>query len=259
MSISDADIERFANLITLGGNMTIYERQQLIMKYLNENHFATVKELSLFVYSSEASVRRDIKSLADKGYLEQIYGGVVIPEYANGVVPLHVRDSSNSAVKEEIAKRAAKEVFDGATIIMDGSSTVRRMLKYINASYKITVLTNNARILNEHIPSNVTVYATGGLFLSSNNIFVGSGADNFLRSVNADLLFFSSQALSLEGEISDASEEETSLRKTMISRSKRKIFLCDSSKVGEKRTFSVCTKNEIDMIICDKELPWENE
>jgi len=59
------------------------------------------------------------------------------------------------------------------------------------------------------------------------------------------------------GEISDISEEETSLRKVMLSRSKKKIFLCDSSKLGLQKTFTLCNKDEVDLIICDKALPWE--
>ena len=69
--------------------------------------------------------------------------------------------------------------------------------------------------------------------------------------------FFSSQAISNYGEISDISEEETSLRKVMLSRSKKKIFLCDSSKLGLQKTFTLYNKDEVDLIICDKVLPWE--
>ena len=86
---------------------------------------------------------------------------------------------------------------------------------------------------------------------------MGNGAERYVSEVNADILFFSSQALSQEGEISDASEEETSLRRLMISRAKRKIFLCDSTKLGASRTFVVCHKDDVDKIICDVSLPWE--
>lgn len=227
------------------------------MQYLKTNRFATIKELASEVYSSEASVRRDVKFLSDKGLLHQLYGGVVLPEYKNSAVPLHLRDSSNSSLKDAIAKRASDEIFDGATVLMDGSSTVRRIIKYIPPAKRVTIITNNARILNEEIPSSVTVYCTGGLFMPMHNVFVGSGAQRYLNEINADILFFSSQAISDSGEISDSSEEETTLRKTMLTRAKKRIFLCDSSKLGQKRTFTVCEKDDVDMMICDEKLPWE--
>ena len=93
--------------------------------------------------------------------------------------------------------------------------------------------------------------------MNQSNIFVGSATEEYIRGVNADLLFFSGQALSEDGEISDASEEETSLRRVMLTRAKRRIFLCDSSKLGKRRTFTICQKDDVDDIICDKRLPWE--
>ena len=239
--------------------MIVFERQQTIMKYLKEKRFATVKELSGVVFASEASVRRDVKALEAKGLLKQIYGGVVLPEYENSVVPVRLRESSNSVIKDELAKRAAEEIFDGATIILDGSSTVRRIIKYIDKYRDLKIITNNVQIFDENIPSSVKLYCTGGLYISQSGIFVGSGAESYINGINADILFFSSQALSDSGEISDVSEEETSLRRVMLSRAKRKIFLADSSKLGDRRTFTVCTKDDVDKIICDKELPFDME
>ena len=112
--------------------MIVYERQREILAYLKQKHFATIGELAKIVWSSESSVRRDVKALELKGYVKQIYGGVVLPEYENSVVPVTLRDTSNHSVKEELAKRASEHLFDGATVIMDGSSTVRRISKYLD-------------------------------------------------------------------------------------------------------------------------------
>lgn len=234
--------------------MIVLERQQQILGYLKKKHFATIKELAGCVFTSESSVRRDIKALETQGLVRQTYGGVVLPEYENAVVPLYLRDQSNTQVKEALAQRAAKHVFDGATIFMDGSSTVRRMVKYLSGINELKIITNNVGILAECGDPRIKVYCTGGLFLGRNNICVGSAAERYVQTINADLFFFSSQALSSEGEISDASEEETALRKAMMCRAKKNIFLCDSSKVGEKRMFVLCTKEDVDEIICDVEI-----
>ena len=237
--------------------MTIYERQNIILEYLKKKHYSTIKELIKLVWTSESSIRRDIKKLEKNGYLKQFYGGVILAGYENSVVPVALRNNHNSSIKDELAKQASKLIFDGATIFMDGSSTVRRILKYINCYHGLKIITNNLLIFNENISSEIQVYCTGGRFVPENNIFVSSSAKNFLKGINADLMFFSSQAISETGEISDASEEETYLRQIMLSRAKTKIFLCDSSKIGLKYTFAVCTKDEVDKIICDKKLPWE--
>ncbi len=237
--------------------MIIYERQELILSYLKENRFATIKELSKIVWASESSVRRDLRVLEQKGFVTQIYGGVTLSDFAGTVVPIELRDSYNSTVKDILAKKASKHIFDGATIFMDGSSTVKRIMQYLSPFTNLKIITNNQLIFSECTNTGIKLYCTGGLYNRQSNIFSGSAAESYIDSVNADILFFSSQAMSEEGEISDVSEEETSLRKKMLSRAKKKIFLCDSSKLGLKKTFTLCTKDDVDVIICDKKLPWE--
>ena len=241
--------------------MILYERHNQIIDHLRKKRISSVKELAKITFSSESSIRRDIKTLEKQGYLKQTYGGVVLVSESGGVVPLTLRDTSNSSVKDELARRAAEYVFDGATILMDGSSTVRRIIKHINKEYSLNIITNNCTALEEAALylDKAKIFCTGGMFVASSNIFIGSAAEGFIKNTNADILFFSSQAISEDGEISDASEEETSLRKVMLSRAKKKIFLCDSSKVGKRRTFTLCSKNDIDCIVCDKALPWEEK
>ena len=235
--------------------MTLYERQNKLLSFLREQHFATIKELSKIVWTSESSVRRDVRVLENKGHL--IYGGVVLSGFENSVVPVALRDNCNSVIKEELARRASEFVFDGATIFLDGSSTVRRILKYINHFHRIKIITNNQYVFNQETSSEISLYCTGGRFLPKNKVFVGSAAENFVAGINADIMFFSSQGISDTGDITDASEEETSLRRVMLSKAKKKIFLCDSDKIGLKYTFTVCNKKQIDYIICDTKLPWE--
>ena len=121
----------------------------------------------------------------------------------------------------------------------------------------LKIVTYNHLILSELESDDATVYSTGGRFDKKNGIFLGSRAEEFVREITADILFFSSQAISNDGEITDVSEEETSMRRVMLSRAKKKIFLCDSSKVGLEKTFKLCTKDDVDAIICDQKLPWE--
>ncbi len=237
--------------------MIQYERQQKILAILEKKQTASIKELAGSVFASEASVRRDISELENRGYVQRIYGGVVLSKYKNSVVPVDLRDGENSAAKELVARRAAELIFDGATVIMDASSTVRRIVKYLDHRKNITIITNNHRIFTETANPEITLYCTGGVFGKRNHDFSGPSAENYLRSVSADIAFFSSQGISEDGEITDVSESETSIRRVMLSRARKKIFLCDSSKIGVRKVFSVCHKEDIDGIICDKKLPWE--
>lgn len=237
--------------------MIRYERQQEILKILNSEKTATIKSLATRIFASESSVRRDLITLEKSGYVNMVYGGVVLSKYKTEDPPVEFRQKKNAKEKEYVAKMAAKMIFDGATIIMDSSSTVARMCKHMKNFKNLKIITNNVNLFSAFDVCDCKLYCTGGRYSQTNKVLVGNDAINFLQSVNADLLFFSAQAVSQNGEITDSSEEETAIRRTMLKQANKKIFLCDYSKIGKKKLFAVCGKNDVDKIICDKKLPWE--
>lgn len=237
--------------------MIILERREKILAILEKKRTATFRDLADQLFISEASVRRDVEALEKAGQVRRIYGGVVLEKFHNAVVPLGFREGENSQIKEDLARRAADMVQDGDSIMLDASSTVRRMIKYLSGKRGLKIITNNLRIFSEEAPADSQLYCTGGLFNAQNALFYGAGAERYLRSLYADKCFFSSQGISEEGKISDASEEETALRRVMLSHAERKIFLCDASKIGVKRMFALCGKEDVDEIICNVKLPWE--
>ena len=237
--------------------MIQYERQQSILKILQSRGTASVRELSREVFASEASVRRDIEALEQQGYVKRIYGGVMLSRYENSVIPLDLRDPEHSAVKDQLAQRAAALIPDGATILLDASSTTRRIIRHLSHRHDLKIITNNLRLLHEAQGLDAQLYGTGGAYNPSNHAFVGPAAEAYVRGISADILFFSSQGITEEGEITDVSEEETSLRRVMLSRAHRRVFLCDSSKIGIRRLFTLCSRHEVTDILCDIPLPWE--
>ena len=62
------------------GKMDSTKRQLEILKHLESVHFASVAELANMIYTSEATVRRDLQKLEQKGAIKSVYGGAVITE-----------------------------------------------------------------------------------------------------------------------------------------------------------------------------------
>lgn len=234
--------------------MEITPRQQEILEYLKPLHFASIAELAASIYTSEATIRRDVQKLQEKGFVKSVYGGVVISEYEKETVPVYLRDGKNSGRKERIAAEAARLIPDNCTVIFDSSSTVRRICSHIRNRKNLTVITNNLRVCQELAGSDVHVYCTGGSLLNRRECFAGHFSEEFMRRIRADMLFFSCQGLAENGDISDSSEEEIALRKIMIENSKQKIFLCDTSKLGAVYPFTLCNAREITQIISDSDL-----
>ena len=229
--------------------MANHNRQEEILEYLRIRRFASIAEIADAIYTSQATVRRDVEKLAALGAVKSVYGGVVLAEYENAPVPIFFRDKENSSNKENIAERAAELIKDNSTVIFDSSSTVRRMCKHIMTRRGLTVVTNNLRVCQELKDSDVKVICTGGTMIRGDECFVGHFAENFVKQIKADKLFFSSQGVSSNGDITDSSEEIIAIRRAMIEVSREQYFLCDSSKLGREFPFVLCNTSDVtDMI-----------
>ena len=203
------------------------------------------------LYTSEASVRRDIAALEEKGLVSKVYGGAVLSSYKNCELPFSLRDAENSKMKEEIAKAAARLVEDGMTLIIDSSSTARRIVKHISHVKGLRIITNSLSVFEDARYLDCEIYCTGGCYSRKGNDFLGPSAESYISTVTADILFFSAEGIDKNGEITDISEKRNSLRRMMMRRAFKKYFLCDQSKIGIRRTFTLCSASELDGVICN--------
>ncbi len=219
-----------------------------MLSVLQREKILSVRQLAKLIYASDSSVRRDINSLERAGCMIKTYGSIMLAEYKTGVVPVCFREKSDSPEKEQAAKEAAAQIFEGATVFWDALSTVRRVRKYLNSLDQLTVITNDLQIFEEFSNPKISLYCTGGRYAPpKTRCFFCSGAEAFVHSVFADLFF--SQAISPSGEISDSSEEGTVLRRAMLRRSAKKYFFAMLPSLGSgKRLFYV--KRSMLMLLC---------
>ena len=103
--------------------MIPFDRHQEILELLEKHHSMTVKRLAELLHTSEPTLRRDLVTLEKQGYVNRVFGGVVLSRYANNHLPLSARQQSNKLAKADVAAKAAQCIPDGSVILMDGSST----------------------------------------------------------------------------------------------------------------------------------------
>ena len=116
----------------------------------------------------------------------------------------------------------------------------------------ITVITNNVEVLSFMSQSSIDVICSGGLQTSPNRYaLVGPIAEETFRNIHADWAVFSASSLTEDGQIYDVHYNETSLRKVMLENATKKLFLCDSSKIGTNSTYYQCNLSDIDYMVCD--------
>jgi len=238
--------------------MTISTRQHHILELLGSIPDITVRELAGRLHVSEPTVRRDLTELEGGGFIEKFYGGArLLHGAADSEIPFLFRSNEKSAAKVEMGRRAAELVRDGMVIMLDASTSAYNIVPYLAPYKDLIVVTSGAKTAVALAELNIRTFCTGGQMITHSFSYVGEQAENFVRQFNADILFFSCRGLTLDGRMTDVSIEEANLRRVMASRSRQKILLCDSGKLGKTYLYNQGDAHEVDAIISNTEVVLE--
>ena len=191
------------------------QRQNDILRLLEQNKEMTVKELCATLYYSPATVRRDLKELEQRGLLKRSFGGAVLTESYAEQLPLAIRATKNIAAKKHICAKAAEWVREGETIFLDASSTTYFIAPHLKSISDLTVITNNPHLSVVLSELKIHNFCTGGEMLNDSIALVGSDAERFIYGIHAHKCFFSARGL-CEGEISDSSKAERDAKIAML-------------------------------------------
>ena len=231
------------------------ERDMEILKLLQSREFITVDDVVNTLFVSPSSVRRSFRTLEDKGLIKRTHGGATMIDANNLTPSFTFRTHQNVFEKKLIALKAVKLIKDGDVIFLDGSTSTFFMIEYLSQFNNIKVVTNGIDTLSLLSKNNIPAISTGGNISKSNrSLLVGPYAEELINNIHANIAFFSAQAMSKDGVIYDCYDDETSIVKSMIKNSTRRVFLCDDTKLDKISTFKLCGVDEIDDVISNKDL-----
>ena len=229
--------------------MSISNRQEQILNILNERTFITVNELSVLTFTSPSSIRRDLTYLQNNGLVERTHGGVSIPNPIKGVASFYDRSKKNIKEKRIIAEKAKCLLKDGQSIILDSSSTVTFLLPHIAKLNSVKIFTNNLSTALSAIELGINTHCLGGRSINGSVVLSSKDTYETLANITADIVFFSSQSIDSDGNISDSTDEENYMRRLMIKSAKKSVFLCDSEKFNKISLYKLCNINDIDFAV----------
>ena len=101
----------------------VEERRNRIIEILSRKNRASVAELSQEFRIGEATIRRDLQELENRGLVLRTHGGVLVMDTASRESPLKERETHNREKKERIAQCIAQFVRNGESIMIDGGTT----------------------------------------------------------------------------------------------------------------------------------------
>ena len=138
--------------------------------------------------------------------------------------------------------------------MIDASSTCLRLIKILSTKKSIVVITNSTKASFISAKTGVKTFVSGGEVSKTSFGYVGSIAEEVIRKFNADICFFSVCTLTPDGLLTNNSTSENQLCRVMLERSKKSVLLLNSQKVGDPKLNTLCTLNDIDFIVSEKDI-----
>jgi DeoR family fructose operon transcriptional repressor len=214
--------------------MSYQNRKQKILKIVEEQGEADVKELAQIIETSEITIRRDLALMAADGLIFRTHGGAMKLSLVNIPVSFEQKTATNIKQKDYIARLAAQEIKDGDIVFMDCGSTVFRLCQFIK-NKQIKVITNSLPVVYELSNTEVSINLIGGELDCKRQAIHGQIATEHIKRYKADKAFLGVDGISVENGLSAASEKEAEVTIAMSGNAQMTYLLCDSSKLGKDK------------------------
>jgi ribose transport system substrate-binding protein len=235
---------------------TTFDRRNRLLTLLRERPGIRVAEIAQVLQVSEGTVRNDLNALASEGRLERVRGGGILsddqPIYTLAFSSrLHVQEVE----KQNIARWAAELVEDGDTILIDASTTVYRMVPFLNNHRRLTIITNGiqAGLKLAQNPAN-SVLLLGGMLNPDGILVTSLVSDQFLKDLHIKTAFVSCNGFTVEAGLTERDILEAQIKTKMLEAADKLVALIDSSKFGKSALVPFAHTEQIDRIYTDSGL-----
>lgn len=227
------------------------ERRKQIMTQLLDRKQVTVKELAAEMDVSDATVRRDLKTLANEQGLRLFHGGATLPRERD--FSFQARERRSVEEKKVIGRLASELVRDGDHVFLDSGTTCSQLLPYIKRLHEVTILTNSARLALELNSPGIQLFLIGGEYRPDRMDSVGPLAIRSLNQVRGYTAFIGSDGLSTDFGPSASDLASANLHREVIANAVATVLLADHSKFGSASLFQIVEWSRISAVVTDQE------
>ena len=229
-------------------------RQTKLLSMLERNGAVRTKELAELLGVVPETIRRDMEELEQKGLLRRIHGGAVTPIAGEVESPAFERELKNSQVKDDLCRAAARELANGDFAFADNSTTLLNLVRHVDNSKDVSLLTNSIRMLFEvqrHSKTNVTMISVGGV-LSTYNMSLSGQLTQESGGLYPNKAFVSCTGFSLDAGFTDTSVFEINTKIRMMSLASQVIMVMDHSKFEKRGLVRFGGLEAVDVLITDR-------
>ena len=235
----------------------VTKRRMSIVEFVNKSREVSFSQLKeAFPSVSDMTLRTDLKALDDARQIIRIHGGVKSVDTVFGNDDLIARrEMLHVEEKKQIAQKAAALIRPHTTLFLDSGSTTTELAR-VMPDIPLEIYTTSLPCAVELARlSEAKVYVSGGELNANSLSLFGPKAYDMLDGVNFDLTFIGVTAWDEKTGFTCGSNNDNWLKQKVLRQSERNVLLMDSSKVGQRKSYTICRLNEIQEVVSDGHLP----
>lgn len=228
------------------------QRRERIQEYLAIHQIARTADLCDLLEASEATVRRDLEWLEQKGILERTHGGAILNQRMILEQEYQQRVQHHPEEKRLIGELAASLIEEGDIVFINSGTTATQVLQHIRNNSNINVFTNNVSAVMELGTPGFHYHLIGGEFQARSNSLAGRFALDNLGLVFANKAILGVDGISLKHGCTVPTLPESEVVRKMIERTKGQVIIAaDHSKWGVVSNYQVASIDEVDKLVTD--------
>lgn len=216
-----------------------------------ERGHVTVKDLAETLNVSVATIRRDLRALADAGQLELTYGGAF--PVKNADYSFRSRAARNVEAKRIIGRLAGELAGDGEQVFVDSGTTAIEIAPYLRRRRGLTVIVNSVRIAGELDAPGLNVIMLGGQYRPDRMDTIGPMATAALEGLRGYIAFVGADGLSMDFGLTASDVESAHLFRLAVRNSREAVLLADHSKFVVPSLYKIVEWDAISRVVTDAE------
>lgn len=229
--------------------MIPYVRRKKLIECIEKQGIAYIADLAKHTKTSEATIRRDLKSLEEEGIIETLQGGAAKLLECEREKSANERMDYKKEEKSKLGEYGATLVSHGEFIFIGPGTTENWLLKHL-VGKEVSVVTNGIVHIEKLLNLNIDTTLIGGKLNKIDGLVSCDIAMDQLKNLYFDRCFLGSLGISEEKGVTTSSSALASFNKEVMRRSKKSFLLVDSTKYGKTSRYKFAEVDDFNRIIC---------
>jgi len=225
------------------------QRKEILLDRLRVEGRLVASDLAVEFDTSEDTIRRDLRELADAGLCQRVYGGAI-------PVPLAAADYARrqeiaTPSKHRVAQACVGLIQPGSTVILDGGTTALEVARLLPRDLNVTVITHSPTIAVALVDHPAEVFILGGRLFKHSVVASGAAAAEAAAQVTADLFLMGVTGVRPDAGLTTGDVDEAAMKRALSRRAAQTWVMASEEKIGAASPFRVLGLDEVAGIVSD--------